>query len=69
MKKEVSGKRFEKIIRDRGCRRIAARGELCVYVNPNSPNLRIVFRASSWLLAEAEQRRLMELFGLTDADL
>ena len=47
----------------------AERGELGVYVHPDNPKLRVLFRTSSWLLAEAEQRRLMELFKLTDADL
>jgi predicted RNA binding protein YcfA (HicA-like mRNA interferase family) len=68
-RKAVSGKRLEKIISVRGWRKIAERGELRVYVHLDNPSLRILFRTSSWLLAEAELRRLMELFGLTDADL
>jgi predicted RNA binding protein YcfA (HicA-like mRNA interferase family) len=68
-RKEISGKRLEKIISTRGWQKIAERGELQVYVHPDNPSVRVLFRTSSWLLAEAEQRRLMELFGLTDADL
>jgi len=68
-RKAVTGKRLEKIIAARGWRKIAERGELRVYIHPDDSKVRVLFRASSWLLAEAEQRRLVELFGLTDADL
>lgn len=68
-RKAVSGKRLEKIISARGWRKLAERGELRVYAHPDNPNLRVLFRTSSWLLAGAEQQRLMELFKLTDTDL